>query len=542
MSAEEPVRQPEFHTRRRISPIWAIPIVAAGIAIWLAYTTLSARGPEITITFRTGEGLEAGKTRVKHNDVDLGVVNKIELSPDLSQVIATASMSKSAASHLNAGTRFWVVRPRLSLSNFSGLETLVSGSYLEMDPGPGDSARTFTGLEEPPVISSDVPGREFILTSDRLGSIGPGTVIYFRSVKVGQVLGYDIEPNGGAIRIHAFVNAPYDKLVYDGSRFWNDSGISLKAGPSGFKLELESLSAVLTGAVGFDTPDPVRTGAPSKPGQVFRLFEDHDSVLESSFEQRVPFIVEFESSVHGLEVGAAVEFRGIKVGNVTDIRLEYDPATARVRIPVTVDFEPQRVVRAGVASDAPSEVARVMAAMTDLVAHGLRAQLRTSSLLTGQLVVAFDFFPDAAPAKISIEGGIPVMPSVPSDIESIEAAATGLLSHLTALLERVNKMPIEDVLQEARDVMQAYKSLAEAPEIRSSLKSLDKTLGDADTSLTALDGLLASAQSGYGNDSQVRREIADLLRQLQDTAKSVKLLADYVEQHPESFIRGKGGP
>ena len=541
MSAGEPAT-PELHTRWRISPVWAIPIVALGVAIWLAYTTLSARGPEITITFRTGEGLEAGKTKVKHNDVELGTVNKVELSPDLTQVIATASMNKAAAEHLKSGTRFWVVRPRLSLSNFSGLETLVSGSYIEMDPGPGDPALSFVGLEEPPVITSDVPGREFILTSDRLGSIGPGTVIYFRSVKVGQVLGYDIEPNGGAIRIHAFVDAPYDKLVYDGSRFWNDSGVSVKAGPQGFKLELESLSAVLSGAVGFDTPDAVRTGAPSKAGQVFSLYDDHEAVLEASFEQRVPLIVEFESSVAGLEVGAPVEFRGIKVGNVTDIQLDYDRATRQALIQVSIDFELQRVVRSGPLPPGVSESTLVAAAMSDLVAHGLRAQLKTASLLTGQQVVAFDFFPDAPPAQISKLGDKLVLPSVPADIESLEASAAELLTHLTQLLERVNKMPIEDVLQQARDVMQAYKSLAEAPEIRSSLKTLDKTLGDADTSLTALDGLLASTQSGYGNDSQVRREISDLLRELQDTAKSVKVLADFVEQHPESFIRGKGGP
>jgi paraquat-inducible protein B len=541
VSAGEPAT-PELHTRWRISPIWAIPIVALGIALWLAYTTLNSRGPEITITFRTGEGLEAGKTKVKHNDVELGTVNKVELSPDLTQVIAIASMSKAAAAHLQSGTRFWVVRPRLSLSNFSGLETLVSGSYIEMDPGPGDPAFSFVGLEEPPVITSDVPGREFILTSDRLGSIGPGTTIYFRSVKVGQVLGYDIEPNGGAIRIHAFVNAPYDKLVYDGSRFWNDSGVAVRSTPQGFKLQLESLAAVLTGAIGFDTPDAIRTGAPAKAGQVFALYEDHEAVLESSFEQRVPMIVEFESSVHGLEVGAPVEFRGIKVGNVTDIELDYDRVTRQAHIPVSIDFELQRVVRAGPLPPGVSQSALVTAAMSDLVAHGLRAQLRTSSLLTGQQVVAFDFFPDAPPAKIGKIGDKLVLPSVPADIESLEASAGELLTHLTQLLERVNKMPIEDVLQQARDVMQAYKSLAEAPEIRSSLKTLDRTLGDADTSLTALDGLLASAQSGYGNDSQVRREISDLLRQLQDTAKSVKVLADYVDQHPEAFIRGKGGP
>ncbi|HXQ52566.1 MAG TPA: MlaD family protein [Stellaceae bacterium] len=541
LHADQPAL-PVMRARHRLSPIWAIPLVAFIIAGWLAYTTVSERGPTITLNFRTGEGLEAGKTRVKHNDVELGVVDKIELSPDFSHVVVTASMNKAATPHLTAGTRFWVVRPRISLSSFSGLETLVSGAYLEMDPGVGAAAREFTGLEEPPVITADVPGREFILTTDRLGSIGPSSPIFYRSINVGEVLGYDFDPNGNAVRIHAFVRSPFDKLVFPGSRFWNDSGITFSAGAQGFKFEVESLQAVIAGGVGFDSPDEVRTGEPAKEGTAFHLFADHATVLESSFAQRIPFIIDFEGSVHGLEIGAPVEFRGIKVGNVTDIRLEFDPTDGSVRIPVTIDFEPQRIQRGDVQGNGPSELARVMAAMNELVARGLRAQLRTASLITGQLVVAFDFFPGAPPAKIRLEGKIPVMPSVPSDLESLTLTATDLLSRMAGLLERVNNMPIEQLLQQALSLVQSFRALAEAPELRSSVKSLDKTLADADQSLHQLDELLASASRGYGGDSQVRRELIELLKQLQDTAKSVKLLTDYVEQHPDAILRGKGAP
>ena len=353
---------------------------------------------------------------------------------------------------------------------------------------------------------------------------------------------YEFDPNGADIRIHAFVRSPYDRLVYSGSRFWNNSGVTVSAGTSGFKFEVESLQAVLSGGVGFDTPLALRAGEPAKEGTSFRLFPNHDSVLEAGFVQRVPFVIEFEGSVHGLEIGAPVEFRGIKVGNVTDIGLQFDPANNRVRIPVTVDFEPQRVQRIGIAPDAPSELARVMAVMNELVARGMRAQLRTASLLTGQLVVAFDFFPTAPPAKIVTNGKLAELPSVPSDMESLTLSASDVLSRMAGLLDRVDKMPLEQVLDDTRGLLQAFRSIADAPELKSSVRSLDKTLGDADQSLQQLDALLASAMQGYGGNSQVRREVVDLLRQLQDTAKSVKLLTDYVEQHPKSIIRGKGAP
>ncbi len=538
---------PDLRRRWRFSPIWAIPLVAFAIAGWLAYTTVSERGPTIAITFRTGEGLEAGKTRVKHNDVELGVVEKVELSPDLSHVIVTASMNKMAAAHLNTGTRFWVVRPRISLSNLSGLETLLSGAYLEMDPGEGESSREFVGLEDPPVVRADVPGTEFILEADRLGSLGPASPVYFHGVKVGEVLGSEFDYARGKLEIHAFVNKPYDQLVHPGTRFWNGSGITIAAGVSGFKFEMELLQALLTGGIGFDTLAGGDMNETAAALATFPLYDDRDAAFEANYAQRVPFIVEFSGSVHGLDVGAPVEFRGIKVGNVTDIRLQYDPGERQIRIPVTLAFEPQRVERIGLASTQESNLENVMKAMATFVAGGLRAQLRSESLISGQVIVAFDFFPDAPPAQIRFEGKVPVLPTVPSDMASLEASANGLLVQIAGLLERVSKMPIEGVITDTRAALEAMRKLAETPQIKDMLGSADKTLVSADKTLTGandtlrqLDALLTSANAGYGNGSEVRRGLVDLLRQMQDTARSMKALADTLEQHPESVIRGKG--
>ena len=543
---------PQLRRVQRISPIWAFPIVAALVAAWLAYTTLAARGPQITITFATAEGLEAGKTPIKHNNVQLGVVETIELSADLAHVVVRAKMRKAAARHLTEGTRFWVVRPRISLTSFSGIETLVSGAHIELDPGAGAYSETFQGLELPPVVRADVPGREFILITPKLGALGPSSPIYFRGIQVGEVLGYDFAAADKDIAVHAFVRAPYAGLVRDGTRFWNASGITLATGAQGFKLEVESLQAVISGGVAFETPESAQGAEPSKEGTVFTLYGDHESVRDASYAQRSRYLVEFAGSVHGLAPGAPVEFKGVQVGNVVDVHLEFDAASNAVRVPVTLEIERERVQQK---SDAPIPAGSSLTA--ELVSRGMRAQLRSASLVTGQLYVALDFFPLAAPAVLDTSGRYPRIPSVPGELE-------GIATSLSALLERVGALPLDQLVADLDGTLKSYQRIADMPELRDSLHALRQTLAAAEslirnadgqagpllaslrrTSDTAQDALeragvtLASVNKGYGSDSEIRRDLTNLVRQLQDTARSVKQLADFLEQHPESLVRGK---
>ncbi len=284
----DPPSEPRVETRRRISLIWAIPIVAALIAAWLGYKTLSEQGPTITITFRTASGLEAGKTRVKHKDVEVGLVRSVELSPDLQQVIVVADMHKEVGRHLNANARFWVIRPRLGTAGVSGLETIISGAYIEMEPGDGGSRKKFEGLEEPPVVQSDVPGREFLLRASKAGSLGPHSPVFFRGVKVGEVLGVDYTTIQTEVIVHVFVQAPFDKHVYPGSRFWNASGISFGAGPQGFRIQIESLQAILAGGIAFDTAESARFGEAAAEKTSFVLYDDEQAVVEIGLHYQGP--------------------------------------------------------------------------------------------------------------------------------------------------------------------------------------------------------------------------------------------------------------
>src|SRR5216683_750957 len=329
---EPELKEPEIRRRRRLSPIWILPIVALLVATWLGYTAFADKGPTIAISFKTASGLEPGKTQIKYHDIELGIVQRIDPAPDLSHVVVSAQMNKTAEPHLTEGTHFWVVRPRLGLTSFSGLETLVSGNYIEMDPGPGTATeRHFTGLEEPPVVRTDEPGTSYVLTTDKIGSISSGSPVFFRGIVVGEVIGYSFDGVEKSIPVRVFVKEPYDALIHDGTQFWNASGINISAGPGGRKVELESLQAVLGGGIASETPEAARVGEPAKANTSFALYDDRAAAIEAAYAERARLLVEFEGSVRGLEVGAPVEVQGIPIGKVVEFHLVVDAATKRAR-------------------------------------------------------------------------------------------------------------------------------------------------------------------------------------------------------------------
>lgn len=530
----------EVEKRRGISLVWLIPLVAGAIAIWLGYTTLSQRGSTVTISFETAEGLEADTTRVKYKEVDVGLVEDVELSDDLSHIIVTARIDESLEDHITEGTRFWIVRPRIGASGVSGLGTLLSGTFIEMDPGEGEPADTFAGLEEPPPISSDVPGTKYLLKAESLGWVERGSPIYYRDTQVGQVLSYQVADDQRALEVEVFVNAPHDQLVRADSRFWNASGIELSATAAGFDLRVQSLTALLAGGIAFDTPSIARPGEQAAAGSEFPLFESFTSVGEAQFTERIPYLVSFGGSVRGLSPGAPVEFRGIKVGRVTDISLLADPETGSVRIPVTIEIEPQRVGMEGDMSDI--EPFQMMAALVD---RGLRAQLKQGNLLTGELYVALDFHPQAQEAKLDMSGKYPTIPSVPTDIEVLTASLTGVLDKLAAL-------PLEGLIADLRSTTQSINKLASSPGTEQTVAALSDTAVSLQALAQKLDqqigpllgqarSTLAAAEGLVGRNSQVRYDASAMLRELTSAARSIRLFADYLERHPEALIRGKAG-
>src|SRR3954454_11470645 len=517
--------------RRRFSVVWLVPLVAAAIAAWLAVTTLREQGPTVSIVFKTAEGLEAGKTKVRYKDIDVGTVQDVRLSDDLKEVVAVAELRKQVEPFVTEGTRWWVVRPRVGASGVSGLGTLISGAYIGLDPGRGKHALSFTGLEEPPPMTSDVPGRRFSLHADSLGSVDQGSPVYYRGLRVGQVLGYSLDENRRSFTFEVFVDAPHDRLVRDTSRFWNASGIDLSVGASGVELATESLQTILAGGGAVDTPGVEAPGEEATAGHASRLYESRRKVDEPVYTEKVPYLVRFEGSVGGLHAGSEGRFDGIPVGTVTGTRWEYDARSHELDIPVTLDIEPQRItIRGGTGGPWVPYVT-----MRTLVAQGLRAQLESGNLLTGELVVDLAFHPEAPPAELRTDtGSYPEIPSVPADLQSIKRSVNEVLDKLAAL-------PIDQLLASLDRTVQDINGLTtQMPALTDSLR---RTADAATTTLTTANGTLRSVDQMTGGNSQLRLGAQGLIAELTGTARSFRALADYLERHPESLVRGKrGGP
>ena len=546
---------------RGLSIIWLIPIVAALIGAWLAYDTYSKRGPAVTIVFKDASGLEAGKTKVKYKSLDVGTVENIKLSNDLSQVTVTVRMAKDVKDHLREKTDFWVVQPQLGLTGISGLETVFSGTYIAVAFGGGKPTNTFTALDHPPLVKPDTPGRQYVLRANNLGSLRAGVPVYFRDIQVGQVLDTQLAEDKQNVIVQIFVNAPYDRLVHNDSRFWKASGIDISLSAQGISVRTASLLSLIVGGVAFDTPSMYdKDVQPSPEGTHFKLYGSFASIGEEYRGPLVPFMMYFTGSMRGLNVGAPVEFRGIKVGSVTDLEPEYDSTTNEVRIPVFIEIDAERVVPA-------AELKKIMPnykeeitegkrpLMEKLVERGLRAQLKTGSLLTGQLYVDLDFYPDSPPRKLIYGGKYPEVPTVPSTVADIEKSATDILAKLKAL-------PLDKIGNELLGTVQGTNRVANDPELKDAIRSLNATLKDVqklsqsleklsqsldkqlvmlasstEKTLSAARTTLESVEPG----SPIAVDLTNMLEELSAAARSIRILSDYLDRHPDALLYGKSG-
>ena len=533
----------QVQTKKQISIVWLIPIVAVLIGGWLAYKGLSEKGPMVTITFESAEGLEAGKTLVKYKDVKIGEVESIRFNADLTKVIVKAELVKEAAPFLTENTRFWVVRPRVTASGVSGLGTLFSGAYIEMDPGKeGEPARRFKGLELPPIVTTGIPGQEFLLRATSLGSLDNGTPVYYRQIQVGQVTAYQLDEDGRSLIIKIFINAPHDKLVRANTRFWNASGFDFKLDASGIRLNTESLVSIMMGGIAFDTPTSLEAGGPPQTGHLFKLYETREDIFERTFSEKRHYILNFDGSIRGLSVGAPVEFRGIKIGQVLDIRAIFNQETLTPQITVLIETEPQRWQLMGQTNLDEKE------RMQALVDKGFRAQLKTGSLLTGQLYVDWDFHEDAPPAKVNFDGKFLELPTIPAPLQMIT-------NRVDDLLDKIETVPIEEIGRDLGATMHNVKNITESAELLQAIKALDQTLQETrelaqnlntnvapaiKATLDRAQQTLVSVEGTLGKDSLMQHELRQALNELGEAARSLRVLLDYLERHPDALIFGKG--
>jgi paraquat-inducible protein B len=520
--------------KRRSSPqlVWLIPIVAALIGGWLAVKTILEKGPTVTITFKTAEGIEAGKTKVKYKNIDIGEVKSVGFTKDLQNVVVTVEFHKGVEPHLVEDARFWIAKPRIAGGQVSGIGTLFSGSYIEMDRGKSSvPRREFEGLEVAPLVTRDIPGRQFILQGKDLGSHEIGTPVLFRRIAVGKVASSELNHDGSGVTLKIFVESPYDRFVTANTRFWDVSGIDITADASGLKVNTEGLFSILLGGLAFETPADSGALPEADADTVFPLFPDREAALKQPDREALVFTMYFKESLRGLTVGSAVEVNGMILGEVKAIKVEFDEQSAQFLFPVDVALYPGRMramMRQGVTDPTPAEQKD---RLDRLIASGLRGQIRTGSLLTGQMYVALAFFPHVAPAKIDWTKKPPVFPTEPGALMELQATVMNIS-------KKIESMPLDRIGEDLRTTLQSLnRTLLSAEQ---AVKRLDRDISPtAKATLEDARRMLNTAERTLATDAPLQQDLRVSLRELTRASQSLRTLTELLERQPESLIQGK---
>ncbi|AHX12405.1 mammalian cell entry protein [Dyella jiangningensis] len=522
---EPVVRRPRVNA----SIVWLVPIIAALVGLSLVIHAWLEAGPTISISFLSAEGLDPGKTPVKYKNVTIGRVTAVRLSEDRSRIIAKVALEKSAQGFATADTRYWVVRPRIGLGGVSGIDTLLSGAFIGADVGESSEPKSeFTGLENPPPVTHGAPGKTFDLHSDDLGSLDIGSPVYYRRIQVGRVSTYHLDKDGKGVTLQIFVDAPNDQFVTTSSRFWNASGVDVSLGADGLKVNTQSLATVLAGGVAFQDPPGPHDATPAQEDAAYRLFNDRATAMAPPDGEPKYIRMRFNQSLRGLAVDAPVEFLGVPFGRVVSVNLDFDEKTQTFPTIVGAVVYPARL---GKAHDKLVALARsrgddeqMSQMMGRLVEHGLRAQARTGNLLTGQLYIAMDFLPKAP--KVAFDGTAKPLeiPTAPGDLDKIQQQIADIVGKLQKVpFDSIGKNLDQSLAELNRTLKQVNGSVL--PEVKNTLKGAQQTLG--------------TANSAFAPDAPLQQNLGGTLQELQRAARSLRVLTDYLGDHPDALLRGR---
>jgi paraquat-inducible protein B len=521
----------------RLPLVWVLPAIVVLAGAFVVVHEKLAQGMTVHIRFHNADGLEANKTKIRYKDVDIGEVSDIRVADNRKEVVVTAQIQRNAKEYMTTDTRFWVVRPRISTAGVTGLGTLVSGEYISVDVGESKiKSSDFVGLEVPPIVTSDLPGREFVLHAEDLGSLSVGSSVFYRHLTAGQVIGYTLDRAGSGVTIRVFLNAPFDSYVNGATRFWQASGVDMSIGSDGVRLRTESLTSILEGGIAFRTlPGATVSDVPADTS--FSLYPDEDRAMRPTESEIRRFVMYFKGSLRGLSPGAPVELHGIYIGEVRTLDVEYDPNRQSLRFPVVVELYPQRI--RGKASKAKTQgivrpedaVAGSRTLLDTLVQHGLRAELKTGNLLTGQKFVALDLYQDAPSDRVDWNEQPAIFPTISAGLEDIQDS-------VASIARKLDKVPFDQL---------SMKLITTMATLEQTLKNADHLLQNVNGNLAPqVQATLAEAQAAMKNAKQLLAQDAPLssdlgatLLQVSHAAKSISALVDYLERHPESLLRGK---
>ena len=523
-------QQADISKGRKFSGIWIIPLLALVLGIYMVIHNYLTEGPSIDIAFKTADGLTAGKTKIKYRNVDMGLVEEVRLNKGLDGVVATVKMERQALPMLREDTRFWVVTARIGIGDISGLDTLLSGAYIQLAPGEGAAGkRKFEALEIPPLTPSGAPGLRVHLSSAKAASISAGDAVLFNGYKVGRVESMVFEAGDRKAHYALFIDAPYHELIDSQTRFWNVSGISMSAGADGFKLQTGSMDTILLGGVAFGHPPGIGKGEQVEQNAKFELYGSYDDILKNPYRNGIRYVVSFAQSVKGLVPGAPVEYRGIVLGRVEKIMLKEGIEESvklglhgkGAAIPVLIYLEPGRL---GV-GDTADAVENLRENISAGVQNGMRASLETGSLLTGARYINVDYFPGAKEASLGEFREYTTIPSVETGLGQIE-------QKLTAVLDKINALPLEDTVGNANaaidtlnQTLASLNTILQDQSTQQLPEQLDKTLED-----------LRNTLEGFSPDSEAYQSINSSLLHLNRTLGNMESLTRTLSGQPNAAL------
>ncbi len=503
---------------KRWSPVWIIPILTALIGAWILFYHFNHQGPEVTLITTSADGIDAGKTTIKTRNVNVGQVESVTLSNDLQHVIIKARLDAGMEKMLKNDSVFWVVKPQVGREGISGLGTLLSGAYIQLQPGSkGDEKDHYNLLDSPPLASPDAQGIRIKLTSDRAGQLNPGDPVLFRGFQVGTVETSHFDPVTRKLSYQIFIRAPYDSLVTTNVRFWKDSGVNFDMSSSGIHVEMGSLTTLFTGGVSFDVPDGWEYGSKVTDSATFTLFSDQRSTEDSLYTNHTDYAMFFSDSVRGLQPGASVEFRGVRLGTVEQVPYSKFGWARQIdsgySIPVLIRIEPERFNKL-VGKNFNMDVE-----MQAALQHGLRASLKSANLLTGSLYVDLDFYPNAKPwTGPKTLNGEKLLPTVTGGLAQIQ-------QKVMMTLDKINSLPLTPMISEAtKTLAQSQKTLQSTQKTIDSLnaivasKEMKNLPQDMQKTLLQLNRSMQGFQPGspaYNKMVADMQRLDDTLRELQ---------------------------
>ncbi|SUO97857.1 intermembrane transport protein PqiB [Suttonella ornithocola] len=540
--------------------LWILPIIALGIGLYLAYNHLSNLGASVDIEFDNAQGIEAGKTKIRFKSLEIGTITNITLTDDFKKVIAHAQMTRTATPLLKQDTQFWVVKPQISASGITGLDTIISGSFIAIAPGESrENRRHFIGLNSPPLIPASEPGVRVHLITNNVKGLNIGSPVYYRGFKVGQIDQIQFDDHFDRIKLEAFINSPYDKLINPNTKFWNISGFNFKLGANGADFSMESLETLALGGITFSTPMSLSAGGKDSINEntIFTLYANEQDTNQSPIFEKQYYVLYFDSSIRGLNTGAPVEFDGIDIGEVIDIRLLYDEKQEKAIIPVLIELEPERIARVNLPQDSDNQDD----IMTTLIQQGMQASIETGSLLTGEKFIRLSMYPDDKQNITKDKySSYTVLPTRNTGINKIT-------DDIGSIVSTVKNLPFESLFNKAQTLMDKAGNAAGSLDKIIATKEIQNIGKTIDKSLKQLDGTLASVRttsdsanivlknlnnqlktvtmqlentlSGLAPNSNLYYNLNQTLQNLQKTSISIDRLMKKLDAKPNALIFGE---